>query len=163
MPGVGRLARLLDAPETNIVIFGLLLNFAWEMLQMPLFALPAGVPYATITFFCGVATIGDALILLIGHAAAARAAGSRRWLRGSNPMAWSLFIATGLVITVAIEILATTTSNPQSGWRYSPLMPQLPLGVGLAPLLQWVVLPPLVIWLTRRQTVHRAADTSRER
>jgi len=31
-------------------------------------------------------------------------------------------------------------------------MPVIPLlGVGLSPLLQWVVLPPIVVWFVRRQ------------
>jgi hypothetical protein len=31
-------------------------------------------------------------------------------------------------------------------------MPRLPLlGTGLAPLLQWLLIPPLVAWLVRRQ------------
>ncbi|WP_205527550.1 hypothetical protein [Halomonas sp. JS92-SW72] len=31
-------------------------------------------------------------------------------------------------------------------------MPTLPLlGTGLAPLLQWLLLPPLIVWLARRQ------------
>ena len=37
-------------------------------------------------------------------------------------------------------------------WEYAEAMPRLPLlGTGLAPLLQWLLIPPLVIWLVRRQ------------
>lgn len=148
----GRPAGWLEMPETNIVIFGLLLNFTWEILQMPFFEVGAAVSFTTITFFCGIATIGDAVMLLIGHAAAALMAGSRRWLYTPRPRDFAIFLGTGLAITIAIEILATTTSNPEDGWRYSALMPQLPPGIGLTPFLQWVVLPPLVIWFARRQT-----------
>lgn len=28
--------RIIDAPEANIAIFGFLLNFVWEILQLPL-------------------------------------------------------------------------------------------------------------------------------
>jgi hypothetical protein len=56
-----------------------------------------------------------------------------------------------LAITTAIERLALGGLWMQ-GWSYSPLMPVVPgLGVGLSPLVQWLVLPPLLIWLVRRQ------------
>jgi len=39
-----------------------------------------------------------------------------------------------------------------SRWAYSEAMPHLPvLGTGLLPLLQWLVIPPLVLWFIRRQ------------
>ena len=39
-----------------------------------------------------------------------------------------------------------------SSWTYSSLMPIIPgLGVGLVPVLQWIVLPPLVAALVARQ------------
>lgn len=61
------------------------------------------------------------------------------------------FTVCGLVITVAIERLALAGLWMQ-GWSYSPLMPVVPgLGVGLSPRVQWLVLPPLLIGLVRRQ------------
>jgi len=37
-------------------------------------------------------------------------------------------------------------------WAYSPLMPVIPyLNVGLVPILQWIILPPIVIFITRQQ------------
>lgn len=37
-------------------------------------------------------------------------------------------------------------------WQYTEAIPTLPLlGTGLSPLLQWSLLPPLVLWLVRRQ------------
>ncbi len=59
------------------------------------------------------------------------------------------FLAVGLTITLILEWLAT---HIQRRWAYAPSMPLLPLlGIGVAPLLQWVVLPPLVAWFVRRQ------------
>ncbi|MBW3661220.1 MAG: hypothetical protein KY397_06260, partial [Gemmatimonadetes bacterium] len=43
-------------------------------------------------------------------------------------------------------------------WDYARSMPTLPLtGTGLAPLLQWLLLPPLAIWLARRHLGGRIA------
>jgi hypothetical protein len=37
--------KILNAPELHISIFAFLLNFVWELLQMPLFAGFADYPY----------------------------------------------------------------------------------------------------------------------
>ena len=42
-------------------------------------------------------------------------------------------------------------------WEYSEAMPRVPLGnieIGLSPLAQWLLIPPLALWLAlRRSTV----------
>lgn len=64
----------------------------------------------------------------------------------------AVFIAIGVVITAAIEWLATRGLWVQS-WHHLPAMPPVPgPGIGLAPLLQWV-LPPLIVWFGRRRLI----------
>jgi hypothetical protein len=59
------------------------------------------------------------------------------------------FTGLGLAVTILVEILATQVWHR---WRYSDLMPTIPLlEVGLIPLLMWGVLPPLILWVVRRQ------------
>jgi len=54
-----------------------------------------------------------------------------------------------------LEGLATGSADR---WQYAEVMPRLPiLGTGLAPLGQWLVLPPIVLWLTRRHLAGAAA------
>jgi hypothetical protein len=58
-------------------------------------------------------------------------------------------VTIGVLITILMEWLATQVL---SRWAYAESMPVIPLlRVGLAPLLQWVVLPPIVVWFVRRQ------------
>ncbi len=59
-----------------------------------------------------------------------------------------LVVAIGVSITAAIEWLATR-GHWVGSWNYLPLLPGT--GIGLAPLLQWVLLPLLTVWFTRRQ------------
>jgi hypothetical protein len=60
-----------------------------------------------------------------------------------------MFVLMGLALTIVLERLAT---GPLERWAYSDLMPIVPaLGVGLAPLVQWIVLPLALVWLVRRQ------------
>jgi hypothetical protein len=59
------------------------------------------------------------------------------------------FVAVGLLITIVMERLATGLF---ARWAYADAMPVVPLlEVGLSPLLQWIVLPPLIVWFVRRQ------------
>ncbi len=77
-----------------------------------------------------------------------------KWLMGKRirrPSGTTLaaFVAIGLIVTIALEYWATQIGGR---WEYAEQMPRLPLlGTGLAPLLQWVLIPPLVVWLVRRQ------------
>lgn len=55
----------------------------------------------------------------------------------------------GVLITIVMEWLAT---HVLGRWTYAASMPVVPtLEVGVSPLLQWVVLLPLVVWFVRRQ------------
>ena len=59
--------------------------------------------------------------------------------------------APGVLATAIIERLALAGFWIDS-WTYSAAMPIVPgIGVGLSPLLQWGVLPPLVVWFVKRQ------------
>ena len=138
-------------PEFNVATFALLLNFAWEILQAPLYAGMAGMPHAQVTKACLQATFGDMVIMLLAYGAVAASARSRRWVVAASRWQLSCFVAIGVAITVTIEWLATQGHWVKS-WNYLPAMPLLPgTGIGLAPLLQWVLLPLLTVWFVRRQ------------
>ena len=155
-------SAVTDTPEFNVAVFALLLNFAWEILQAPLYAGMADMPHAQVTKTCLQATVGDAVIMLIAYGVVAVAAHSRRWIVAATgwPLAW--FVAIGVSITAAIEWLATR-GYWIANWSYLPTMPQVPgAGIGLAPLLQWVVLPLLTVWFVRRQLTHRAETVAQK-
>lgn len=141
--------RLIDAPETNVAIFAFLLNLVWELAQVPLFA---GMPTADhwrAILDCGRATLGDVVIALVAFGSVAVVAGSRSWVLRPTVRQAVGFVAVGVVITVVMEWLATRVLNR---WVYAESMPVVPvLGVGLSPVLQWLLLPPLVLWFVRRQ------------
>ena len=140
-----------DSPEFNVATFSLLLNFAWEILQAPLYAGMADMPHAQVTRACLQATFGDMVIMLLAYGAVAVVARSRRWIVAASGWQLTWFVAVGVVITAGIEWLATRAHWVQS-WTYLPTMPLVPgTGLGLAPLLQWVLLPLLTVWFVRRQ------------
>lgn len=146
-----RLQALTWTPEFNVALFAFLLNLPWELWQVPLFERMALAPHWEAVKTCSKAAVGDAAITLVAYWLVALAASNRAWVVSPSASAMLGFAACGVVITAVIERLALGGLWIQ-GWSYSPLMPVVPgLGVGLSPLVQWLALPPLVIWLVRRQ------------
>ena len=145
---LGDVTRL---PELNVLVFALLLNFPWELFQVPLFEQMPGAPHWQATMACSRATLGDAAIMLVAYWAVAAARRNRTWIAKPDTAGVALFASVGLLATVLIERLALAGLWLHS-WTYSAAMPVVPgIDVGLSPLLQWVVLPPLVVWFVNRQ------------
>jgi hypothetical protein len=144
-----------NTPEFNVAAFALLLNFAWEILQAPLFVGMAEMPHAQVTKACLRATVGDAVIMLLAYGVVAVVVRSRSWILASKGWQLSLLVAIGVSITAGIEWLATR-GYWMASWNYLPTMPLAPgTDIGLVPLLQWIVLPLLTVWFVRRQLPHR--------
>ena len=100
---------------------------------------------------CMAATLGDAVIMLIAFGIVAAVARSQDWVLAPKTSQVAGFVVVGLAISIAVEIVATRTDGAFS-WRYTPAMPVTPLlGIGLAPLMMWLVVPLLVLWFVRRQ------------
>lgn len=142
---------LVDHPAFNIAIFALLLSLPREFGQMWLYAGTSEMSHLKGIRICMVATLGDALIALFAFAVVAALTQSPAWVRTPKRSEVAGFVAVGLAITIAIEIIATRYDGAFS-WRYTPAMPVTPwLGIGLVPLLMWLVVPLLVLWFVRRQ------------
>ncbi len=142
-------AAWLRIPEFNVLIFSFLLNLAWEVWQVPFFRGMADQPHWLGVKACTQATFGDAGIALAAFWVTAMVARTRNWIL--RPKRWDIavFLSVGIVVTIVFEALATGMFQR---WAYANTMPRLPLlGTGLLPLLQWLALPPLVLWFVRRQ------------
>ena len=127
---------------------------------MPFYQIPAKFSHSDMINNCTLATIGDVGISITTFWTVAAIAKSRQWFH--QPSRWQIisFVLVGVAITIIFEALATGVLNK---WKYATLMPTLPLlGTGLLPLLQWVLLPSIVIWLIKRQLSEvRRGRTSR--
>lgn len=141
--------RLLAMPELYVALFAFLLHLVWELWQVPLFREIGDQPHWRGIKTCTRAAGGDAAISLAAFWATAALTHSRRWIARSRPGAVAVFIAVGLIVTIVVEWLSTRVLER---WAYGENMPVLPLlGTGLAPVAQWLLIPPLVVWLARRQ------------
>ena len=120
-------------------------NYAWELAQTPLYA---RVAFPGAIWHCFVASLGDGLLVLFIFAVVAAVLRSLDWyvrptMRGHVAMA-----AAGLAVSFAVEWWGLRIARR---WEYSGLMPLIPgTGIGVAPVLQMLLLPPLVFWAMRR-------------
>lgn len=125
------------------------LNLVWETAQLPLYTLWEEAPPSVLAYAVVHCTLGDVLIGLSALLIAlilTRAEAADGWnLRTVLP----LLVVIGIGYTGCSEYLNTVA---RANWTYSALMPVVNLGgfeIGLAPLLQWLVLPPMAFWLAR--------------
>jgi hypothetical protein len=140
---------VLELPEFNVALFALLLNYPWEFLQVPLFQDMPTADHWDAIVLCSRAAGGDALIALLGFWVVALTWRCRDWMLRPRVGQVVAFALVGIVVTVGFEWHATVIAQR---WAYAPHMPVIPLlGTGLSPVLQWTLLPPLVVWLVKRQ------------
>lgn len=131
----------------TIYVVAFLLHFVWEMWQIPFYAEMTDANHWQALKLCTQATLGDGVIALLAFFLAVLISrGYLFWQRRNPLIAWSVYLSSGLLITVALEHIATNVLNR---WQYSELTPIVPyLNVGLMPMLQWLVLPPLTVWIS---------------
>jgi hypothetical protein len=125
------------------------LNLAWEAAHVRLYTLWQEADAAYVAFSVVHCTLGD---VLIGGAALLLALILSRE-RGLPQWRWSrvgaLTVLIGIAYTVFSEWMNITLLR---SWAYTRSMPVLEIGgfeVGLTPLAQWLVLPPLALYLGR--------------
>jgi hypothetical protein len=120
---------------------GLGANFAWEMLQMPLYGKFQGGWWR-----CFQATLGDVVILAVLYCLMACAAESWLWFRRLSAWRQIALAAMGFLVAVVIELQALAEGR----WNYEAAMPLVPLfEVGWLPVLQMIVIPLGLAWLSR--------------
>ncbi|MDA2916087.1 hypothetical protein MYX64_04480 [Nitrospinae bacterium AH_259_B05_G02_I21] len=120
-------------------------NFLWEVPQMALYEW-WDASWAIGLLICFQAALGDGLLVLalygVGYAFFRR----REWILQPSVAGYSLLVLAGMVIAVALEMQALAWGR----WAYNARMPIIPgIGVGLIPVVQMMILPPLVFYLTR--------------
>lgn len=117
-------------------------SLVWEVVQLPLYTLWAEprlerIVYAVAHCTAGDVVIGTAALLL---ALSFSGAGERANWPGIRIVVWMIAAA------VTYTVLSERINLASGAWAYSAWMPVLPgTGIGLAPLLQWVLVP-LAAW-----------------
>ena len=125
------------------------LSLAWEIGHVPLYTLWKEAEPAYIAFSVVHCTVGD---VLIGGAALLLALVVRRE-RALAHWAWGRIAALTVLFGVAYTVLSEWMNiRILRSWAYAEAMPRLSLGefeLGLTPLAQWLIVPPLALYLAR--------------
>jgi hypothetical protein len=129
----------------TFVVLVFALNFAWEMLQAKWFASMRDLPLLRASLLCLYGAVADLVIAAVAFVLAALVVRSAMWPaeRGIVVPA-TIFIGLAMAAVVAYEMFARSTARG----RYDETMPTL-FGIGALPLLQWLVLPIIEVWIFR--------------
>ncbi|MDN3563548.1 hypothetical protein ACFQY5_33285 [Paeniroseomonas aquatica] len=143
-----------DWPAALRVYLGVIAvgNLVWEAAHLPLYTLWNTGTAQEKLFAIVHCTGGDVLIALTCLALALITVGHRDWpLRAFRAVA-AVTVVLGVGYTIFSEWLNIVV---RQSWAYSELMPVVPIiDTGVTPLLQWLVVPLVALWLARR-TVQR--------
>ncbi|MDH4300960.1 MAG: hypothetical protein OEY77_12120 [Nitrospira sp.] len=128
-----------------IVLFSLAVavNYPWERAQSRLYVLPneAKVEW----WMCAAASVADGLVVLLLFRIGWLVVGQRDWYLRPGASGCAVILLSGAVVSIVVEWIAIYGAQ---WWAYSPRMPLVPwLNVGLVPLGQMLVLPPLIFSL----------------
>jgi hypothetical protein len=115
------------------------MNLAWEIVQLPLYTIWRIANPGYLAFAVAHCTAGDILIAAASLLMAVLLAGDRTWPWRRYRRVMALAIVIGIAYTMFSEWLNVEVRH---SWAYSAWMPVLPLiGTGLAPVMQWIILP----------------------
>lgn len=125
------------------------LNLAWEFAQLPLYSIWTEGTYAEIAFSVVHCTLGD---ILIGIAALALSLMLAR-ARSLADWRWGRIILQLVVLGTGYTVFSEWMNTTLLRWTYAESMPTLDLGgirIGMSPLAQWLVVPPLALLIALR-------------
>lgn len=148
----------LALPELRLLMLALPIELLWEIAQFPLYDVWHQNDWAYILYGLAHCTLGDLLILLIVYEVLALLNRDRRWYTSGPMVNGLLFTLLGAGYTVFSEFMNVRVKGT---WGYTELMPIVPvLNVGGMPLLQWLLIPPILLWLLRLYSPRIAARQS---
>jgi len=123
-----------------VFVMAVLFNYLWELAQSPLYTGLGSI--STRWWHCFVASLGDGLLTLLIFAAGWMTLRRANWFLHPGVRGYTLMLTVGLLIGVSVEWVAVYMTGR---WSYAARMPLVPgLGVGLIPVAQMLLLPPLV-------------------
>jgi hypothetical protein len=125
--------------SASIFIVAVALNYVWELAQSPLYK---GMgDFSRTLWHCFLASLVDGALVLLIFATGVAVFRRREWFVQPGRYGYALMLGAGLVIGVVVEWGAIHILGL---WGYTARMPVVPLlGVGLAPIAQMLVLPPV--------------------
>lgn len=126
------------------------INLLWEVCQMPLYTVWHTSGWRQIAYAIAHCTVGDVMIAVLALTVALLLVGDLHWPAVSFTVVGGATIVAGFAYTIFSEWLNVVL---RQSWAYAPAMPVLPpLGTGLSPMLQWLIVPSIALYFVRRQS-----------
>jgi hypothetical protein len=139
--------KIPSVPEINFFVFAFLVNFVYEVWQSPYFEFYNQPSLAEKIAAINHCTFGDGVITVICSLIVSWLYRSRYWILQASWKSILIFTGLGWAYTFVSEIYRTRIAHLYGVFNFT-----LPIiGISWLPLLQWAILPPIVIYLTRRQ------------
>ncbi len=127
------------------LFFSFVIFATWEWVQTPFF-IDNTEEINRIVWYRIHCTIGDTMILASTIIIIGLIRQSFSWLFAPSRYYYISTILLGVIYTLFSEYRNVYLAR---NWDYSVLMPKL-FGIGLLPVLQWIVLPPLIMYILKR-------------
>jgi len=127
-----------------IFVVGVAVNYVWELAQAPLYV---GLEsYGTSVFWhCFAASLGDGIMVLLIVAAGWITLQEENWFEHPAVPGYIVMLTTGFLLAVLVEWVGV---HVLGRWQYTETMPVVPgLGVGVVPIAQMLLLPPVMFWI----------------
>ena len=127
----------------TMIVLAFILNFTWELIQIPLYKNPAyDINH---TAFCALASIADVLMVLLLYFAIAIIFKNPFWVKPLKLHRIVIVVLIGGAGAALSEIRHLSLGS----WAYDNSMPLIPVvNVGIAPVLQFMILPVLIYFLS---------------
>ncbi len=138
--------KLAAARAIPIFIAATLANYLWELAQAPLYQEMGEL--RVVLWHCFRAALGDAVLVLLILAFGAVMLRRWDWYRAPGLSGYVVMALAGLFVGIAVEWVGLRLLER---WAYTPNMPLIPvLTIGLAPVAQMVLLPPLIFLIVSK-------------
>ena len=123
-----------------------MLNFVYEVWQAPYYEFYGSPSLAAKINDLTHCSFGDGVIILVSSWVVSVLVRSRDWVLHPTLKSTVLFTSIGLLYTLAIETYRVNISK-----AYGVPVLEIPmLGMSALALIQWIVLPPFILYLARR-------------
>ena len=144
MPSVSRRLPEWTLAIRRYVWGSFALHLVWEIVQLPLYTLWTTGTLSQQAFAILHCTVGDTMIAGLGLLLALAVINRSTWPAAGGRIIWVCVLFLGVGYTLYSEWLNVTVRR---SWAYSEWMPIIPfIGIGLSPVLQWFIVPTLVLW-----------------
>ncbi|MDZ4740710.1 MAG: hypothetical protein SGJ03_12520 [Alphaproteobacteria bacterium] len=133
----------------NYLLASAVAHLTWEIVQLPLYTIWSEGTLGEQVFAILHCTGGDVIIAGMSLVLAIVFAGTG-W--PEDRQTYFRVALAAVVMGVVYTVYSEWTNTAKGSWAYAREMPIVPwLNVGLTPLLQWLLIPPALLYVLRRR------------